>query len=145
MTCKMWTRECSKVYQNVKKEDVWRLWTDINNWPKWHGELDYCKLEGEFIVGNKFRLKPKGAPSVKIKLIAIEDGKEFIDCTKFFGAKMFDAHQLEETKDGLRLTNTVIVTGLLKFLWIKLVARNVADTAEQKMDALVALARSANA
>jgi hypothetical protein len=134
----------SKVYQDIKKEDIWRIWTDVNNWPAWHGDLDYCKMDGSFIVGNHFKLKPKGAPAVKIELLEIEEGRKFTDCTKFFGAKMYDTHALEETTNGLRLTNTLVVTGPLKFLWIKLVAQNVADTVLQEMDALVNLARGKN-
>ena len=138
----MWTRSFSKVYAGIKKEDIWQLWTDINNWPKWHGELDYCKLEGKFEVGNYFILKPKGVSPVKIMLTEIEEGKKFSDCTAFFGAKMHDTHSMEETPDGLRLSNTLVVTGPLKWLWIKLVAQNVADTAPDKIEALVNLAKN---
>lgn len=137
----MWTRSYSKTYKNVKKADVWRLWIDVNNWPAWHGDLDYCKMEGPFIVGNYFMLKPKGIKPVKIELTEIEEGRKFTDCTSFFGAKMVDTHEVEETKEGLRLTNTLMVTGPLKFLWVKLVAQNVADTVPQEMEALVNLAR----
>lgn len=138
----MWTRSYSKIYSSVKKEDIWRLWIDVNNWPKTHTDLDYCKMEGPFAVGNYFMLKPKGAPAVKIELIEIDEGRKFTDCTKFFGAKMYDTHTLEETKDGLRISNTLTVTGWLKFLWIILVAKNVAATVPQEIDALVNLARS---
>lgn len=138
----MWVRSHSKIYQGIKKEDVWRLWIDVNNWHKSHKDLDYCKMDGPFVVGNYFLLKPKGAPVFKIELVEIEENKKFTDCTKFFGAKMYDTHELEETKEGLRITNTLRVTGWLKFLWIKLVAKNVAATAPQEMDAVVHLARS---
>lgn len=141
----MWTREYSKTYQGIKKEDIWQIWTDVNNWSSWHGDLDYCKMDGDFKVGNFFLLKPKGAPAVKIELIGIEKNKKFTDCTKFFGAKMYDTHAMEETENGIRLTNKLVVTGLLRFLWIKLVAQNVANTVPQEMDALVELARSKNA
>jgi hypothetical protein len=137
----MWTKTHSKIYPGIKKEDIWRIWTDVNHWPAWHGDLDYCKMDGAFAVGNHFMLKPKGAPAVKIKLIEIEEDRKFTDCTAFVGAKMYDTHALEETTEGLRLTNTLVVTGWLKFLWIKLVAQHVADTVPQEMDALVALAR----
>jgi hypothetical protein len=99
-------------------------------------------MEGSFAVGNHFMLKPKGAPAVKIILTEIVEGQKFTDCTKFFGAKMYDTHEIEETKEGLRLTNRLVVTGPLKFLWIKLVAQNVAATVPQEMESLVALARS---
>lgn len=138
----MWIKTHTKLYQGVKKEDIWQIWTDVNNWATWHGDLDYCKMEGSFTVGNHFMLKPKGAPAVKIKLIEINEGQQFTDCTKFFGAKMYDTHAMEETPEGLRLTNTLIVKGFLKYLWIKLVAQHVADTVPDEMDALVALARS---
>lgn len=137
----MWTRSFSKVYSGVKREDVWRLWTDINNWPTWHGDLDYCKMVGPFEVGNHFLLKPKGVNAVKIVLTHIEEGKKFTDCTTFIGAKMYDTHAMEETPEGLRLSNTLVVTGPLKWLWIKLVAQNVADTVPGETDALINLAR----
>lgn len=140
----MWVKSYTKVYQNVKKEDVWRLWTDVNNYLKWHDDLDYCKMEGSFVVGNYFMLKPKSSPAVKIELTEIEVGKRFTDCTRFFGARMYDTHAMEETNEGLRLTNTLVVSGFLKFLWVKLVAQNVANTIPNEMDALIKLARTNN-
>ncbi len=138
----MWTRTYSKTFKNIKKETIWQLWTDVNNWPTWQEDLDYCKLEGAFSVGNHFMLKPKGVKAFKIELTEIEDERKFTDCTTFFGAKMYDTNELEETKEGLRLTSTLKVTGPLRFLWGKLVAQNVAHSAPQQMEALVEQARS---
>jgi len=140
----MWIRTYSKLYPGVKKEDIWHLWTDINNWTQWHGDLDYCKLEGEFKVGSHFMLKPKGVSPVKIVLTEIHEGKSFTDCTTFFGAKMYDTHAMEETPEGLLLSNKLVVTGPLQWLWIKLVAQNVADTVPDEMDALVNLAKKSH-
>ncbi len=137
----MWVRTFSRTYSNVSKEKIWELWTDINNWPTWHGDLDYCKLEGAFEVGNHFMLKPKGVRAVKIILTKIVAGHSFTDCTAFFGAKMYDTHTMEETPEGLKLTNKLVVNGPLYWLWIKLVAQNVADTIPGEMDALVKHAR----
>jgi hypothetical protein len=138
----MWTRTYSKTFQNIQKQDIWRIWTDINNWPTWHGDLDYCTLDGAFEVGNHFMLKPKGVSPVKIMLTDIKEGYEFTDCTTFFGAKMYDTHKLEETAEGLKLSNKLVVTGPLKWLWIKLVAQNVADSVEEETESLVKLARA---
>ncbi|MBT4964266.1 MAG: hypothetical protein HOI53_03150 [Francisellaceae bacterium] len=137
----MWTRKYSKFYSNVSPEAIWRIWVDINNWVNWHGDLDYCKLEGEFQVGNHFMLKPKGVPAVKIMLTEINKMQSFTDCTKFFGAKMYDTHSMEVKGDGVLLSNKLLVTGPLKRLWINLVAQNVADTVPDEMDSLVNLAR----
>jgi hypothetical protein len=140
----MWTRIYSKIYKDIKKEDIWRIWIDVNNWTKWHGDLDYCQLEGAFEVGNYFMLKPKGVRPFKIMITEVNEGQSFTDCTKFFGAKMYDTHSMEETSEGLKLTNKLVVTGPLSWLWIKLVAQNVANSASVEMDSLAKLARGIN-
>ena len=137
----MWTRTYSKTFAGIDKKDVWNIWTDINNWPLWHGDLDYCKLEGAFEIGNHFMLKPKGMSAVKITLTEIIAGQSFTDCTSFFGAKMHDTHSMEETSEGLKISNELVVTGPLKWLWICLVAKNIADTIPEETESLIKLAR----
>lgn len=141
----LWIRTYRQTFTDVDKNAIWRIWTDINHWPTWHGDLEYCKLEGTFSVGNYFILKPKGINAVKIMLTEIKEGESFTDCTTFFGAKMYDTHALKETPAGLELSNTLIVTGPLKWLWIKLVAQNVANTIPEETEALVKLVRQAHA
>jgi len=50
---------------------------------------------------------------------------------------MYDCHSLEVTKDDVLLKNKLIVVGWLKWLWVLLVARNVADTVSEETEALV--------
>lgn len=141
----MWIRTYSKIIKGVKQEDIWRIWTDINNWPTWHDDLDYCKLEGAFVVGQHFFLKPKGVRPVKILISEINEGHSFTDCTSFLGAKMYDTHAIVNTPKGLELTNTLVVTGPLKWLWIKLVAQNVADSIPRETEALIKRAKDFHA
>lgn len=136
----MWTKTHSKTYKNLDKNAVWHLWTDVNNWVSWHTDLEYCTMDEPFKEGAFFYLRPKGGPRVEIQITEIKEGVSFTDCTSFFGAKMYDTHHMEETPEGLRLTNTVTVVGPLRWLWVKLVAQNVADTAPLENDALAALA-----
>lgn len=137
----MWKRTCSKIYQNISISKVWDLWADIDNWPKWHDDLEYCKLNGKFEKGSFFILKPKGGPKVKIELLDVQPEKSFIDCTKFPGAKMYDTHKIEKTPTGIKISNEVRVEGILSFLWVFLVAKNVAATAQHEMDKIAKLAR----
>ncbi|MFZ4115487.1 MAG: SRPBCC family protein [Chthoniobacterales bacterium] len=137
----IWKRTFTKTYTRVSKETVWQIVTDINRWPQWHGDLDECRLEGAFTVGNYFMLQPKGRRAVKIVLTDVQEGSSFTDCTTFFGARMQDTHAMEMTPEGLRITNTLVVSGPLKWLWIKLVAQHVADTIEEETEALISLAQ----
>ncbi len=91
--------------------------------------------------GNDFLLKPKDLPAVKIRLTEIHEGYSFTDCTLFFGAKMFNTHRIDIKDEGTILSNKFVVTGPLKWLWIKLVAEKVADSIPEEMDALAHLAQ----
>lgn len=137
----MWIKSYSRIYQDVKKEDVWQIWSDVDHYLRWHDDLDYCRLHGEFAVGSYFMLKPKGAPAVKVEIIELIENKKFIDCTRFFGARMFDIHELEATEDGLQIKNTIKVTGWLSFFWVQLIAKKVAASAPKETDSLVKLLR----
>ena len=133
----MWNKAYSKIYQNVTKEVVWDLLVDVNNWPKWHTNLEYCEMEGEFIAGNNFLLKPKKAPIAKVDILEAKAYTHFTDCTKFLGAKMYNTYALEEIKGSLRLNHKIVVTGILKWVWVMLVAKNIATNIPGKIDSLV--------
>lgn len=99
-TKSMWIRTYSKTFQNVTKEALWELWTDVNQWPAWHRDLEFCTLNGPFEVGNYFILKPKGIRPIKIILTKIEKGRKFTDYTSFFGAKMCYTQKLRKQATG---------------------------------------------
>lgn len=138
----MWIKAYSKFYTGVSAKKIWQIWVDINNWPKWHKDLEYCKLDDEFKVGAFFILKPKNMLPAKIMLTEINPGQSFTDCTKFFGAKMFDTHSIEIKEGGVLLTNKLVVTGPLTWLWCRLVAQKIVNTMPRKIDSLVNLAKS---
>lgn len=123
----MWTKSHSIVTKEVTKEQMWKLFADVNNWHTWDNGIEFAKMEGKFEKGNHFILRPKGGPSVKVKLLETIENQHFIDVTHFPLAKMFDDHLFEETTDGLRITNTITVKGFLGFLWIKIVAQKIVD------------------
>lgn len=137
----MWKKSCSKTYKDVSLERVWDIACDVTNWPTWHDDLEWCKMSGLFEVGNHFLLKPKGASSVKIDILEVNKYSSFTDCTTFFGAKMYDTHTFTKTPEGITLTNSVVVTGPLKWLWVLLVAKGVAKSSQEQMDELVMQAK----
>ena len=100
----------------------------MNNWHTWDKGIEFAKLAGKFEKGNCITLRPKGAPNVKVKLLKVIENKMFLDVTSFPLAKMYDEHLFEETENGLKITNTITVKGLLTFLWVKLVAQKNAES-----------------
>ncbi len=140
----MWQKTYTKVYPGVKKETIWALWEDVNNWGKWDPDIEYAKMTEPFQVGSHFIVKPKGAGEETLQLVEVEKFKKFTDHLKFVGAKLYGTHEMEDTPEGLKMTITLQVTGPLKFIWIKLVAQGIVDTIPEQMDSLMKFAESGN-
>lgn len=138
----MWQKSYTKTFDNVQKQAIWQLWSDIDYWHEWDTDIESAKLAGPFAVGSKFKLKPKAGPAVNITLVEVEKERKFTDCTKFPGAKMYGSHTMEEKGDRLHLNVTMTMKGPLGFLWRKLVAEKIVAKLPEQMDALVRLARS---
>ncbi|MDR1182136.1 MAG: SRPBCC family protein [Bacteroidales bacterium] len=123
----MWSKSHSIVTKEVTKEQMWKLFADVNNWHTWDKGIEFARLEGKFEVGNFITLRPQGGPDVKMELPVVIENERFLSIAKFPLAKMYDDHLFEETNGGLKITITITVKGLLSFLWVKLVARKNAE------------------
>jgi hypothetical protein len=137
----MWKKSHSIVTKEVTKEQMWKLFTDVNNWHTWDKEVEFAKLEGPFEKGNSFTFQPKGGPKLKIGIVEATPNKSFTDYTKFPLAKMYGEHTFEETQDGLKVTTTMKVEGLLGFLWRNIVAKKIVDSLPEDMQQQVKTAK----
>lgn len=140
----MWTRTYSKTFQNVKREVLWDIWMNVNEWKNWFDELEYCKIHGSFVIGNHFSLKQKGIPPIKVVIIDIQEGYSFTSCTSFFQSKMYYTHSIENTSEGLKLNNTVRITGSLYWLLVKIIGKKVIDVLPAFTEALAKIAQENN-
>ena len=139
----MWSKTYSKKVTGLRADQAWKVWTDVNQWHTWQGDIEFAKLEGEFKVGNRFLLKPKGGPKVEIEIIKVEPYKSFTDLSRFPGAKMFGSHEFITHGDELEIKTTMSIEGWLSFLWRKIVAEGVANGMREQTDRLIEKARNA--
>lgn len=123
----MWTKSHSVVTTEVTKEQIWKLFANVNRWPEWDKGVVFAQLEGKFEKGNHFMFQPKGGPKLKIGIVEATENRSFTDFTRFPLAKMYGEHRFDEVPEGLRLTTTMRVQGPLGFLWRKLVAQKIVD------------------
>ena len=138
----MWTKSHSIVTNEVTKEQMWKLFADVNNWHTWDKGVEFAKLEGKFEKGNHFMFQPKGGPKLKIGIVEATENKGFTDFTKFPLAKMYGEHTFEETPNGLKLTTTMKVEGLLGFVWRKIVAQKIVDMLPEDMQQQIKTAKN---
>ena len=93
-----------------------------------------CRMQGPFEKENHFFLKPKKGPKVKIELVETIANKKFVDLTKLPFAKMYGEHTFDDTPYGLKITTTMKVEGMLSFLWVKLVGKDIAASLPVEME-----------
>jgi len=124
----MWTKSHTIVTNEVTKEQMWKLFTDINNWHVWNNEIEFAKLEGKFETGNNYLIQPKNGRTVNVELLEVVENKHCLESGKFPLAKMYYDHILEETANGLKITSTITMKGLLSFLWVQMVVKKIAAT-----------------
>ena len=136
----MWTKSYSLLTREATKEQLWKLFADVNSWHEWDTEIEYAKMEGRFEKGNHFILKTRKGPKVTIELVETIENHIFVDLTRFPLAKMYGKHEFKDTPEGLLITTTMTVQGLLAFLWIRIVAQDIVKGLPLEMEKQVKLA-----
>jgi hypothetical protein len=121
----MWSKSYSLTTKKITKEQIWKLYSNVDQWHTWDSGTELAKLEGEFKTGTFFAFKPRGGPNLRLELLEVIQFKKFTDLTRFPLARMTGEHLYEETVDGLKMTVTMTVSGPLSFIWRKLVAENI--------------------
>lgn len=141
----MWKKEHKTITKEVTAQQIWQVWRDIENWPKWDSGLESCTWlvpYVEFKAGSVFKLKVKNGPAFKIFITEVTPNRSFTDYAQFFLARLYDIHELRETPEGLEITNTTTMTGPLAWLWRKLVGENVANSIPEQTQNLIARAKA---
>lgn len=124
----MWIKSHSIVTKEATKEQMWKLFTDVNNWHVWNNEIEFAKLNGKFEAGNHYLVQPKKGRLVKVVLLEVVENKHCLELGRFPLAKMYYDHLLNETANGLEITSTITMKGLLSFLWIQMIVKKIASS-----------------
>lgn len=124
----------------VTQAQIWQLIADVDNWNRWDAGVTSSRLHGRFETGHSFTLQPQGGPKVRIQLEEVREREYFRDLTRFPLAKMYGEHWYEVTPEGLKLTITMTMKGLLAPLWNKIVMKNIVAGLEQDVQCQIAAA-----
>ena len=131
----------STTTNEITSAQIWTLMADIDNWKTWDSGVEHSELRGRFETGSTFLLKPKGGPKVMIQLLAVEPVTYFKDKTTFLLAKMYGEHWYEETPEGVKITITMTMKGLLAGLWNKIVMKDIVTHLADDVQCQIAAAK----
>lgn len=129
----------------ISQEQIWHVISNVNQWSTWDEGVEFAELQGKFESNSSFLLRPKGGPKIKIKLVEVREKSYFKDMTTFPLAKMYGEHWYEETPEGLKITVTMTMTGILSALWYKIVMKDIVAGLEKDQNALIAAAKKVEA
>ncbi len=69
------------VITSATPEQIWRLWTDVNNWKQFDERLEYSQLidNAQFSEGASGVIKSAGAPRTRFKLLNVIPNQSFTE------------------------------------------------------------------
>ncbi len=124
----------------AKPEAIWSLWKNINEWSQWDHGIEASQLDGPFETGSKGWLKPKGGPKVNFKLLEVVPLKKFHDRSFLPLANLDFVHTIESDGEYSTITHQVEMTGLLTFLFSKVIGNGIKKDMPFAMEKLVQIA-----
>ncbi|MDD8018590.1 MAG: hypothetical protein PHP42_09475 [Bacteroidota bacterium] len=139
----MWKFEHS-IITDVSAEKIWKIWSNVEAWNKWDKEVEWAKIQGDFAVGTIGYLKPKGAPKSKFVMTGCKKNESFSDRSFLPLATLEFFHVMKQTNDGLVVTHSIKISGLLSWVFAKLIGEKLSKGLPEAMNELVTLAKQKN-
>ena len=121
----MWSFEHIEATK-ASPERLWQRYSDRASWSEWDHGIESVTLDGPFAVGSTGKVKPKGAPTTKYKVLEVTDGRSFTDVTFLPLARMRFSHKIEPTPTGADITHRVTISGPLAPLFSRIIGKKVA-------------------
>ena len=116
---------------------VWRILSDLGNWPAWNPAVSKMRVEGAIAPGTQFRWKAGGAGIVsKLALVAPPDAIAWTGRT--LGIQAVHVWSLEAVPEGTRAETRECFVGWLPRQFPGLLQRTLARALQQSVQALKA-------
>ncbi len=92
---------------------IYRLYSDVTEWPSWDAGVTHVELHGPFAAGTTGVLTPTNQEPVPFRMVEAAEAAGFVDETEIPGtATLRFEHRLAPlTGGGTRITHRVVITG----------------------------------
>ena len=139
----MWPIEVSR-QTTAKKEQIWKLWTDVANWNSWDSTVKSSELYGDFKVGTKGVVKLAGGPKSKFVITDCKPFESFTNRSYLPLCKVYFTLTIVEMKNGVLVTYRQEMTGSLVFLYSKILYAMMAKGLSKGIEDLITHAEKLN-
>ena len=111
----MWMTECS-VESKASEVNIWKVMTDVENWKKWVGGLEYSTLDGDFGDGIFGTVKNLKGPKSRFCIKEVIENKSFIMQSKFLFCTLDGIHEITNENRIVKIKLGVRIRGPLTFI-----------------------------
>jgi len=98
----MWEYE-HRVETTADPEVLWRIWSDMADWPSWNAGIKAIEVDGPFTVGSTFRMTSPDGDTVELRLAEIVPGEAFVDEMDAGDFVVRTVHRLERGSGATRV------------------------------------------
>ncbi len=138
----MWNTEASTI-SSATIEAIWKLYANVETWPRWDHALESSRLEGAFEVGARGTMIIEGSPTaLPFALTEVEALMLFTSETPLPGATVRFVHTLEITPEGTRITHRASIVGEAWERLADTIGANIERGLPEAVHALARLAES---
>ena len=107
----MWNTEHS-VETTAAPETIWKLWTDVGDWPRWNADLERAELTGAFAPGSEITMFPREDDPIELIIAEADEPKRFVDQADLGPVVVRTAHRVERLgPDRSRIVYRMEITG----------------------------------
>lgn len=93
---------------------VWRVWSDVNQWPQWNPDMNESRLDGRLKLGATGMINTKSGGKHEVVVTHYEEGRSFeLESTALPGTKMAIRATITPSGSGSRITQGFEPRGLL--------------------------------
>src|SRR5881392_3011839 len=93
---------------------VWRVWSDVNDWPDWNPDMKESRLDGPLKLGATGMINTRSGGRHDVVVTHYEEGRSFeLESTALPGTRMAIRATITPSGGGSRITQAFEPRGLL--------------------------------
>jgi hypothetical protein len=90
----VWRHEYA-VETSATPETIWGIFRDVPGWKNWNAGIEQIEIDGPFMAGTWFTMKPPGDEALRSQLIDVRENVCFVDETRVGDLTIKVAHRIE--------------------------------------------------
>ena len=102
----------NEIKGKINIEKLWDLYSNVNLWHEWDGDIQNAKLDGEFTTGTKGTIFSNGFPPLAFILDEVERRHKFVNTSTLGDISVVFAHLVTDEGNGeYTIKHSVTITG----------------------------------